>query len=98
MFLIICNAETRPTPEKPERSWICRFDRCVFKRRGMSQLSKLGGKKGYYYDNILWKLLGFIDRLLNGARLNRERRHPLEIRPGDAVCFSVYWMEKPQLF
>lgn len=53
----------------------------------MSQLSKLGGKKGYSYDNILWKLLGFIDRLLNGARLNRERRHPLEIRPGDAVCF-----------
>jgi hypothetical protein len=53
----------------------------------MSQLTKLGGKKGYYYDNILWKLLGFIDRLLGGTRLNRGRRHPLEIRPGDAVGF-----------
>ena len=54
---------------------------------GRSQLTELGGKKGYDYGNILWKRRAFIDRLLDGAGLNRGSRHPSEIKPGDAVDF-----------
>ena len=48
---------------------------------------RIGGQKGYYFADFLWKLRGEMDRLYGGIGLRRGRRHPTELRPGDALDF-----------
>ncbi len=50
-------------------------------------ISRIGGKSGYYFGNFLWKLRGFVDRLLGGPGCRRGRRHPSELKPGDTIDF-----------
>lgn len=47
----------------------------------------IGGDKGYYYANWLWKTRGFFDQMFGGVGLLRGRRSPKEIQPGDALDF-----------
>ena len=47
----------------------------------------LGGEKGWPSMNWAWKLRGAMDRLVGGAGLRRGRRHPSELRTGDALDF-----------
>ncbi len=47
----------------------------------------IGGDKGYYYANWLWKIGGFFDQLFGGVGLRRGRTLPNEIHPGDALDF-----------
>ena len=47
----------------------------------------IGGARGWYFANWTWKLRGMMDRLLGGAGLRRGRRHPDELRVGDALDF-----------
>ena len=47
----------------------------------------IGGARGWYFANWTWKLRGMMDRLLGGAGLRRGRRHPDELRIGDALDF-----------
>jgi len=47
----------------------------------------IGGRKGYYYANWLWKIRGFFDQLFGGVGLQRGRTSPREIHPGDALDF-----------
>ncbi|MDG2125303.1 MAG: DUF2867 domain-containing protein, partial [Verrucomicrobiales bacterium] len=47
----------------------------------------LGGSKGWPAMNWAWKLRGTIDRFTGGIGLRRGRRHPTELRPGDALDF-----------
>lgn len=55
----------------------------------------IGGTTGWYHANWLWMLRGFLDRLIGGTGLQRGRRCPLEICPGDALDFwRVCRMEK----
>ncbi len=51
------------------------------------RLVRLGGKTGWYYGNWLWKLRGFMDRMLGGVGLNRGRRNENELGVGDALDF-----------
>lgn len=48
-------------------------------------LARIGGKTGWYYGNTLWKIRGFLDRIMGGVGLDRGRRHSEELRPGDAL-------------
>ncbi|MDH3197575.1 MAG: SDR family oxidoreductase [Candidatus Krumholzibacteria bacterium] len=48
---------------------------------------RVGGKQGWYSAGWLWRLRGAIDRLAGGPGLSRGRRHPEEIRYGDALDF-----------
>jgi len=50
-------------------------------------LVRIGGETGWYYGNLLWNLRGWADRLLGGVGTGRGRRHPLELRTGDALDF-----------
>ena len=50
-------------------------------------LSGIGGRRGWFFANWTWSLRGMVDRLLGGAGLRRGRRHPDELRVGDAVDF-----------
>jgi len=47
----------------------------------------LGGKRGWLYANGAWRLRGIADRLVGGVGLRRGRRHPDQLRTGDAVDF-----------
>jgi hypothetical protein len=49
--------------------------------------SSLGGRRGWLYANWTWRLRGEVDRLLGGVGFRRGRRHPEELRVGDAVDF-----------
>ena len=48
----------------------------------------LGGDRGYYYMGFLWWLREALDWLVGGPGFVRGRRHPTELRVGDAVD---YW-------
>jgi uncharacterized protein YbjT (DUF2867 family) len=50
-------------------------------------VSRLGGKRGWYYGNFLWRLRGFIDLLMGGPGMRRGRRDPVHLRVGDTLDF-----------
>jgi uncharacterized protein YbjT (DUF2867 family) len=50
-------------------------------------IESIGGKRGYYYANFLWRLRGLLDRVVGGVGMRRGRRNPREVRPGDALDF-----------
>ncbi len=47
----------------------------------------LGGERGWLYANRLWQVRGMLDRLVGGTGLRRGRRHPEDVRVGDAIDF-----------
>jgi uncharacterized protein YbjT (DUF2867 family) len=49
--------------------------------------SGLGGRRGWLYANWAWLLRGVLDRLLGGVGYRRGRRHPDQLRVGDALDF-----------
>ena len=50
-------------------------------------IRRLGGNTGWYYGNWLWRTRGFLDLLAGGVGVRRGRRHPDQIRVGDALDF-----------
>ncbi len=49
--------------------------------------SRLGGDTGWLYLNWAWQLRGLLDRLAGGVGMRRGRRHPTDVRVGDALDF-----------
>ncbi len=49
--------------------------------------SRIGGTNGYYGFGWAWQLRGLADSLVGGVGLRRGRRHPEELRPGEALDF-----------
>ena len=47
----------------------------------------IGGKNGWYYGNMLWRLRGWMDKLAGGVGSRRGRRDPSAVQPGDALDF-----------
>ena len=47
----------------------------------------IGGKRGWFYADVLWKLRGLLDRFVGGVGMRRGRRSPDDLRPGDALDF-----------
>jgi hypothetical protein len=47
----------------------------------------VGGERGWPAADPLWEVRGAADRLLGGPGMRRGRRHPTELRVGDAVDF-----------
>jgi hypothetical protein len=52
-----------------------------------AEFAALGGRKGWLAFNALWRLRGLADRLVGGVGFRRGRRHPIDLRVGDAVDF-----------
>lgn len=50
-------------------------------------VSGIGGERGWYVANWLWTLRGWIDKLIGGVGMRRGRRHPDNLRVGDALDF-----------
>lgn len=49
--------------------------------------SGLGGERGWAPYNWLWRVRGMIDRLVGGVGMRRGRRHPDQLREGEALDF-----------
>ena len=89
-------SESLPSRRKP------RFGGIAFGRRIVSSrvvrvnrsaklafvpIQDIGGHTGWYALDWFWRLRGFVDERRGGVGLRRGRRHPHELRPGDAVDF-----------
>ena len=47
----------------------------------------IGGSRGWYYGNWMWKLRGFIDKIFGGVGLRRGRTNPIHLDNGDSLDF-----------
>jgi len=73
-------------------SYGCYFDEKILeigknKPKVQNNIWALGGDRGWYYGNWLWRLRGTLDKIFGGVGLNRGRRHPSEIEIGDSLDF-----------
>lgn len=60
-------------------------------------VESIGGERGWYFADVLWKLRGLVDRLMGGVGLGPGRRDPQCLLPGDAVdCWRVWAAEPPR--
>lgn len=57
------------------------FDVCVEK------IWSIGGKTGWYYANWLWRIRGYLDKLVGGVGLRRGRTNKNKINVGDTLDF-----------
>ena len=57
------------------------------RERVLDNLWAIGGDRGWYYGTALWKLRGYLDKLVGGVGLRRGRTSPTHIEPGDALDF-----------
>ena len=61
-------------------------------------ISGIGGHRGWYVADWMWRIRGALDRLVGGVGLRRGRRHPDDVRVGDALDFwRVEAVEPPEL-
>jgi uncharacterized protein YbjT (DUF2867 family) len=63
-----------------------------------AQVTRLGGTTGWLGGDFLWKLRGWLDRLVGGPGMQIGRRHDKELRIGDPVDFwRVEALRPPRL-
>ena len=55
--------------------------------RVLSNVWSIGGKRGWYYGNFLWKIRGYMDKAVGGIGLRRGRTHVDQLEAGDALDF-----------
>ena len=63
----------------------------------LENIWSIGGSKGWYYGNWLWKVRGFMDQVVGGVGLRRGRTHPNKIYAGDSLDFwRVLYADKEE--
>lgn len=66
-------------------------------KQALENIWSIGGKRGWYYANWLWKVRGYMDLLAGGVGLRRGRTHPGKIFPGDSLDFwRVLYADKDE--
>lgn len=61
------------------------------------EVTAIGGDNRYYYMNFLWTIRELMDWLVGGPGFSRGRRHPSELRLGDAIDhWAVIGLEPQQ--
>ncbi|MDH3491939.1 MAG: SDR family oxidoreductase [Acidobacteriota bacterium] len=53
----------------------------------LENIWSIGGRRGWYYANFLWKLRGYLDKAFGGIGLRRGRTSPDRLFAGDALDF-----------
>jgi hypothetical protein len=53
----------------------------------LKNIWSIGGERGWYYGNYLWKIRGLVDKVFGGVGLRRGRTSSSDIHPGDALDF-----------
>ena len=63
----------------------------------IDKIWKIGGTTGWYYGTILWKIRGYMDKMVGGIGLRRGRTHVSQLDAGDALDFwRVIFADKEQ--
>tara|TARA_R110000751_G_scaffold36194_7_gene88694 strand:- start:2223 stop:3668 length:1446 start_codon:yes stop_codon:yes gene_type:complete len=69
----------------------CLKDRQTIKldnpEQALENIWSIGGNRGWYYANRLWKIRGFADKIFGGVGLRRGRTHTNELYEGDSLDF-----------
>lgn len=53
----------------------------------MENIWAIGGFRGWYYGNWMWKIRGIMDKAVGGVGLRRGRRNAHSLRAGDSLDF-----------
>lgn len=62
-----------------------------------NKIWSIGGINGWYYGNWLWRLRGFLDKLVGGVGLRRGRTSENSLNAGDALDFwRVLYADKKE--
>ena len=62
-----------------------KFDRP--KQEVIENIWSIGGERGWYYANLLWRIRGFFDKMAGGVGTTRGRRSNEDLQPSDALDF-----------
>ena len=57
------------------------------RKRSIDKIWRIGGNNGWYYGNWLWRIRGFLDKLVGGVGLRRGRTSQDSISAGDSLDF-----------
>jgi uncharacterized protein YbjT (DUF2867 family) len=61
-------------------------------------IRRIGGPTGWYYANWLWRLRGWMDKVIGGVGMKHGRRDPDSLRVGDVLdCWRVEAIEPDRL-
>lgn len=62
-----------------------------------SALESIGGREGWYFADMLWKIRGLADRVMGGVGLGPGRRDQTRLSPGDPLdCWRVLTADAPR--
>ena len=62
----------------------------------LDNIWRIGGDRGWYKTDFLWRLRGLLDKAVGGVGLRRGRRSPSRLRAGDPLDFwRVLVADKP---
>ena len=53
----------------------------------LRRIWSIGGANGWFYGNWLWRVRGFLDKVVGGVGLRRGRKNPVEISAGESLDF-----------
>jgi len=57
---------------------------------------RIGGNRGWYFGNWMWRIRGVMDKMVGGVGLRRGRRSETDLKAGDALDFwRVLVADKP---
>lgn len=56
-------------------------------KQAFAPIRRIGGDRGWYYANWLWRARGFLDLLVGGVGLRRGRKNQDSLQIGDALDF-----------
>ena len=63
-----------------------------------AEIERVGGRGGWPYANVLWRVRGLVDRVVGGVGMRLGRRDPDRLRVGDALDFwRVEEVRRPAL-
>jgi uncharacterized protein YbjT (DUF2867 family) len=96
------------SPGREELPTLSSREGMIIERRGtvvrvppdrlFAEIERLGGRAGWPYANLLWRVRGVLDRLVGGVGMRLGRRSPTDLRVGDALDFwRVEAVERPTL-
>ncbi len=64
-----------------------RQETCDNRTASIQKIWEIGGKNGWYAGNWLWRLRGYLDKLVGGVGLRRGRTNEDTLTAGDALDF-----------
>ena len=53
----------------------------------LQNIWRIGGERGWYKTDFLWRIRGLLDKLAGGVGLRRGRRSPTDLKAGDTIDF-----------